>query len=110
MGAFLRFTLFVAALCLAAVLGYAAGVRNADRGAMSPGRMTIDTGDTAESGNARRATQEPVAPEPPAANDAAQDAGAKAADDGGATSRESDAPTSIDEILQRQASQPPSAN
>jgi hypothetical protein len=104
MSSFLRFTLFVAALCAAAVVGYIAGVRNAGPAAPPDQRMTIDAHGSSGSRTAR-ATTPPDAPAPePRPAVAAPQAGAQNAED------EAAPPTSIDEILRRQASQPPPAN
>ena len=96
MSAFLRFTLLVAALCAAAVVGYIAGVRNSGPSPPpSQERMSIDTHGTPDSTSRPMAKTTP-APEPRSAEAPAPDAGARnAADDAGP-------PTSIDEILRRQ--------
>jgi len=105
MSGFLRFTLFVAALCAAAVVGYVAGVRNAGPSPPSDERMTIDTHGTSGSKTAEPKTPSvSPAPESKAAEAAAEDAVAQNADDNAAP------PTSIDEILRRQSSQPQPAD
>jgi hypothetical protein len=104
MSAFLRFTLFVAALCAAAVVGYAAGVRNSDRGPGSGDRLTIDTGQSSGSDAEQEAAPTGSAKQ---AVDATEHS-ANSADAAPAVG-ESAAPTSIDEILEKHASQPPPA-
>ena len=100
MSAFLRFTLLVAALCAAAVVGYVVGVRKAGPSAAPDERMTIDAHGTSGPRTGRPMTPKaPPSPQPDAANAMTQEGGARNADDAGP-------PTSIDEILRRQSSQP----
>lgn len=104
MSAFFRFTLLVAALCAAAVVGYVVGVRKSGPTAAPDGRMTIDThGTSSVAGREPMTPKAPPSPQPRAADSTAQDAAAQNADETGP-------PTSIDEILRRQSSQPQPAN
>jgi len=107
MSGFLRFTLLIAALCAAAVVGYIAGVRNSGPSApLSDERMSIETHGTSGAGSARS--------EPPKAAPAPEPGPDEAAAQGAARQNTEDAagpPTSIDEILRRQqTAQPAPAN
>jgi len=102
----IRAFLLLAALCLALAIGYMLGLNRAGRLDAPGPQMQITTEAPAPAPVEARASKAPAAPAPKAAPVADQDAQAQVDEDAaavGMTTREPEAPKTIDELLRDEA-------